>query len=51
MQTHSRLGIPLLTGTVLILTATIPAAAVAQDDGRLVLEEIIVTAQKRQDTL
>ena len=50
-QLHSKFGLPLFTGVVLILTAAIPFAAVAQESGQLVLEEIIVTAQKRQETL
>ena len=50
-QLHSKFGLPLFTGVVLILTAAIPIAAVAQESGQLVLEEIIVTAQKRQETL
>ena len=50
-QIHTKLGMPLLAGVALVLTTAIPLSAVAQDTGRLVLEEIIVTAQKRQETL
>ena len=50
-QFHTKLGLPLFTGVALILTTAVPVSALAQDTGRLILEEIIVTAQKRQETL
>ena len=50
-QLHTKFDLPLLTGAALLLITAMPLAAVAQDTGQRVLEEIIVTAQKRQETL
>jgi len=51
LQFHHKLGLAFLTGATLILTTAIPLSALAQDTGQLILEEIVVTAQKRQETL
>ena len=50
-QYHSNSGLQLLTAAALVLGTAFPAAVVAQDLGQLILEEIIVTAQKRVETL
>ena len=50
-QIHTKPGLLLLSGVVFVLTASLPVTAAAQDVGQLILEEIIVTAQKRQETL
>ena len=48
---HNKPGLLLLTGGVLMLSVVVPVSAVAQELGQLILEEIIVTAQKRVETL
>ena len=48
---HNKPGLLLFTGGVLMLSAVVPVSAVAQETGQLILEEIIVTAQKRVETL
>ena len=50
-QYHTNSGLLLLTAAALVLSIAVPVAAVAQDTGQLILEEIIVTAQKRVQTL
>ena len=50
-QHHTNSGLLLLTAAALVLSIAVPVAAVAQDTGQLILEEIIVTAQKRVETL
>ena len=50
-QIHTKPGIQLLTAIALATITAVPLSAMAQDTGRLILEEITVTAQKRPETL
>lgn len=51
MRIHTKPGLLLLGSIAFAMTTIVPVTAAAQDEGPLRLEEIIVTAQKRQETL